>query len=149
MVPARYTWQVFSLRRIEPAPVGRNTCRMRQPACGRYSHAFTCGCELSGRYTPNSCSSLPHIPDTIPGRIPPQPPPLVIDGEEEWEVEEILDSQKKPRTRLPILRNMEYLVRWKGYGPEHNSWEPAENLENSPELVETFHRRFPNALRYH
>ena len=91
----------------------------------------------------------PHIPDTIPGRIPPQPPPLVIDGEEEWEVEEILDSQKKPRTRLPILRNMEYLVRWKGYGPEHNSWEPAENLENSPELVETFHRRFPNALRYH
>jgi len=42
------------------------------------------------------------------------PPPIVIDGEAEWEVEEILDSRWH-------RRRFQYLIKWKGYGREHNS----------------------------
>jgi hypothetical protein len=46
----------------------------------------------------------PTLPDPIPGRRPaPPPPPTLVDGEEEYEVEEILDS----RMRYNCL---EYLV---------------------------------------
>ena len=50
-------------------------------------------------------------------RMPPPPPPEIIDGEEEWVVEDILDSKI-------INRKLRYLVKWKDFGVEHNSWEP-------------------------
>jgi hypothetical protein len=36
----------------------------------------------------------------------------------------------------------EYLVKWRGYGPAHNSWEPAEHLE-----METMIRDFEESLK--
>jgi len=42
------------------------------------------------------------------------PPPIVIDGEVEWKVEKILDSHWH-------WRRFQYLIKWKGYGCEHNS----------------------------
>jgi len=50
------------------------------------------------------------------------PPPIVIDGEEEWEVEEILDS-------CWHRRRFQFLVKWKGFSREHNSWEVASNVK--------------------
>jgi len=41
------------------------------------------------------------------------PPPIVIDGEVEWKVEEILDSHWH-------RKRFQYLIKWKGYGCEHN-----------------------------
>ena len=41
-------------------------------------------------------------------------PPIVIDREPEWEVEEILDSRWHQR-------RFQYLIKWKGYGCKHNS----------------------------
>ena len=65
------------------------------------------------------------------GRIQPPPPPLDLEGVLEYEVESILDhrfrGRRHPRTS--------YLVAWKGYGPEHNSWEPEKNVVNAPEQV--------------
>ena len=56
--------------------------------------------------------------DPIEGRRPhPPPQPEIIDGEEEWVVEEILDSKV-------MNRKLRYLVKWEGFGVEHNSWEP-------------------------
>ena len=46
--------------------------------------------------------------DSYPGQIAPTPPPVIIDGEEEWEVETIMDS------RLHYYR-LQYLVKWKDY----------------------------------
>jgi hypothetical protein len=74
-------------------------------------------------------------------RDPPRPPPIITpDKEEEYEVEEILDSRLR-------RRKLQYLVKWVGYGPEDNSWEPAENVENAAEKVEEFHRRHPRRPR--
>jgi hypothetical protein len=51
----------------------------------------------------------PALPDPIPGQRPaPPPPPTLIDGKEEYEVEAILDSQM-------CYNHLEYLVKWKGY----------------------------------
>ncbi len=32
----------------------------------------------------------------------------------------------------------EFLVKWLGYGPQHNSWEPEANLTNCSEVLQTF-----------
>ena len=57
---------------------------------------------------------------------------MLIDGEPEYQVEQILDSRKRGR------RTREYLVQWEGYGSEHNTWEPECNLENAPDKVQFF-----------
>ena len=33
-----------------------------------------------------------------------------------------------------------YLIRWKGFGPEEDSWEPSKNLIGCNELLKEFHR---------
>jgi len=68
------------------------------------------------------------------------PPPIVIDGEPEWKVEEILDSRWH-------WRRFQYLIKWKGYGREHNSWESASEV-SAPELTAEFHRKHPGAPRH-
>jgi len=35
-----------------------------------------------------------------------------------------------------------FLVRWKGYTVEEDTWENRENLENAKELVEEFEREY-------
>ena len=60
-----------------------------------------------------------------------EPEPLIVEGSEEYEVERILKSAKK-------RGKMRYLVRWKGYDPEDDTWEPIENLDNADELLAEF-----------
>jgi len=61
------------------------------------------------------------------------PPPVEIAGEKEYEVEEILDRQeKRDKTK--------YLVKWKGYTVEENTWEKLENLKNVMKKVEEFEK---------
>ena len=70
-----------------------------------------------------------------------EPPPELVEGEPEYEVENLLRSRRRGRGR-----KLEYLVRWKGYAPVHDSWEPVENL-HAPELVKEFHERELLAIR--
>jgi len=67
-------------------------------------------------------------------------PLIVIDGEAEWEVEEILNSRWH-------WRRFQYLIKWKGYGREHNSWESTSKVF-APELTAEFHCKHPRALRH-
>ena len=64
-------------------------------------------------------------------KIPPKP--VIIKGEEEFKVEKILNKRT-------IRGKEKFLVRWKGYMMEENTWESRENLENAKELVEEFER---------
>ncbi|QRW20624.1 Retrotransposable element Tf2 protein [Rhizoctonia solani] len=65
--------------------------------------------------------------------FPDQPPPETIEGEEEYKVEQILDSKRQ-------WGKWFYLIKWKGYGPEDNSWEPEELLEHSQEEISRFNK---------
>ena len=59
------------------------------------------------------------------------PDPVEIEGEEEWEVEEVLAERT-------VYKKKQYLVRWKGFDKSYNSWERAENLENAQEKVQAY-----------
>ena len=82
----------------------------------------------------------PHIHNDIPNRIQPPPPPIIVNQEQEWEVEEILDSKKFHRT-------IKYLIKWKGYSTADNSWEPINNLSSCKNMVDNFHLKNPSKPR--
>ncbi|SPC61665.1 uncharacterized protein UHOD_11627 [Ustilago sp. UG-2017b] len=81
----------------------------------------------------------PYVANTIPHRVQPPPPPVEIESDMEYEVKQILDSKVDHRYRDPLF----YLVRWVGYGPDHNSWEPASNLTHASNLIAEFHTASP------
>src|SRR5690606_2159241 len=74
--------------------------------------------------------------ERFPNRALSKPPPVVIEidsDEHEWEAERLLDFKvKKGKDH--------YLVRWKGYGKNEDTWEPVGNLGNAKELIEDFHK---------
>ena len=68
------------------------------------------------------------------------PKPVIIEGEEEFEVEKILNKR--------MVRGKEkFLVRWKGYTAEEDTWENKENLENMKELVEEFKKEYGEEVK--
>lgn len=69
------------------------------------------------------------------------PPPIIINQEEEYEVEKILKSRRTGRTK-----QLQYYVRWKGYGPNDDTWEPESNLSNASEAIKRFHKLHPKAI---
>ncbi len=81
----------------------------------------------------------PYKKSEIPGRQQSPPPPEVIEGEVEFEVESIGKSRTNKRRK-----RVEYLVFWKGYPPSEATWEPLENLEGAIEIVKGFHRKYPS-----
>jgi len=67
------------------------------------------------------------------------PTPEIVEDEEHYEVEKILDSR--------LYRGkLQYLVKWKGFGYEENSW-ANENDVFAPRLVRDFHQTNPAAPR--
>jgi Chromo (CHRromatin Organisation MOdifier) domain len=60
-----------------------------------------------------------------------------VDREEEWVVEEVLDSKV-------INRKLWYLIKWEGLGIEHNSWEPWDSV-HAPDLIAEFYWKHPGA----
>ena len=91
-----------------------------------------------GRTHPVFHASLlePHRENPWVGRVQEPPPPDEVEGELEYEVQEILDS-KLARGKLM------YLVDWVGYGPEERTWEPVENVERAEEAVTHLHQAYP------
>ena len=62
------------------------------------------------------------------------PPPDLVNGEEEYEVEAIIAHRKRGAGH-------QYLVKWKGYGSNNNSWEPECNLGNTVEILQEYKAR--------
>ncbi|CCO31917.1 Retrotransposable element Tf2 155 kDa protein type 1 [Rhizoctonia solani AG-1 IB] len=62
-----------------------------------------------------------------------RPPPITVDGEEEYEVEGIMDSRENKG-------KWEYLIKWKGYGLEESTWEPKANLKNAAKHLKKYEK---------
>ena len=80
----------------------------------------------------------------FPTRIPTPPEPLMINGEQEFFIDKIVDERRRNA-------QTQYLVRWQGEGPEGDKWLPASELENCQALDvwQARKRRLPRlVLRY-
>jgi transposase InsO family protein len=62
--------------------------------------------------------------------------PDIVGEEEEYEVEEVRDSRRKGR-------GIQFLVHWKGYPDEEDTWLPKSQLSNATEAIQEFSKRFP------
>jgi len=71
----------------------------------------------------------------VEGQRKETPQPVVIEREEEWEVEKIMNKRK-------VRGREKYLVQWKGCTVEEDTWKSRENLKNAMELVEEFERNY-------
>src|SRR5216684_8252821 len=64
-----------------------------------------------------------------------RPPPDMIEGEAEYEVETI-------RAHCYQRRKLQYLIKWKGYPESDNTWEPMDNV-CTPQLIKKYHVTHP------
>ena len=79
----------------------------------------------------------PYLENTFAGRIATQPPPVIVDDQEELEVDSVLDSRIR-------YRKLEYLVHWRGQGINDRTWEPVEHLANAPIPIKGIPSAVPN-----
>jgi hypothetical protein len=61
------------------------------------------------------------------------PPPDLVDGVEEYEVERVLDSH-----RYGHGRKLQYLIAWKGYPDSDNQWVNWDDAEGAQEAIREF-----------
>ena len=66
--------------------------------------------------------------------------PIEVNGEEKWEVERILNKRK-------VRGIQKYLVQWKGFMVEHDTWEKKEDLVNAREAVDKFKEKISTEVR--
>jgi len=68
-----------------------------------------------------------------------EPLPERVGDHLEWEVKSIQAHKETSKGRR-------YLVRWKGYSPEDDTWEPLSHLKNATELLQEYHSTAPEAM---
>ena len=78
--------------------------------------------------------------DPLPGQRNSTPPPTVVDNEEEWEVNNILDA-KRGRGKKVIFQ-----VKWKGYDDDR-TWYNAANFDHAQDIVDNFYKQNPSKPR--
>jgi hypothetical protein len=87
------------------------------------------------RIWPAHVDNVAHPPDDSL-----EPPPIVIDGTDEYKVEEILKEKK-------VGRGMQYLVKWKGYPRSEATWEPHSQLmKHAQDIVKDWEEHRTTAL---
>ncbi len=70
----------------------------------------------------------------------PEPSPELINGELEWEVEQIMNTRRH-------CNQLQYLVRWKGFSEAHDSWEPTTHV-HANHLIEAYYWQNPGTIHY-
>ena len=80
-------------------------------------------------------SKLQMYKPQVEGQQVAKPAPVVVEGEEEFEIEKILNRRR-------IQGKDKFLVCWKGYTAEADTWEDKGNLKNAEKLVEEFEREY-------
>ncbi|GJF00839.1 hypothetical protein PsYK624_171410 [Phanerochaete sordida] len=78
--------------------------------------------------------------EKFPGREYGRPGLIIGDtGEQEWPVKRILDHRRRGR-------GWSFLVRWRGYGPEHDAWIPGSEVVNLDTYGDWLADNEPDAL---
>jgi len=106
------------------ARIGTSAYKLDLPALIRIHNTFhICLLEL---YNDNK----------LPSQRSEPPPPIIIEGEPEYQLEEIIDSRLH-------YNKLQYRAKWTGYSPEHDkTWYPADNFENADLAKRNFHSRY-------
>jgi hypothetical protein len=66
-----------------------------------------------------------------------EPPPDLVEGEPEWEIEQILGDRT-------YCRKKQYLIRWKGYTPAYDLWQDELDI-HALELLEAYKQKAQSA----
>ena len=84
----------------------------------------------------------PSTPNEFLNQTKTLPPPVIIDGETEFKISEILDSKSNKCRKC----RLQYLVKWSGYEgtDEETSWIPASELKHTTESMVDFHLANPD-----
>ena len=76
-------------------------------------------------------SQIVRYKEQVKGQKKEKGKPVEVKEVEEWKVEKILNKKK--------VRGVEkYLIRWKEFMAERDTWKKRENLKNVEELIEEF-----------
>jgi len=79
----------------------------------------------------------PYHDDRFSSQRAQPPPPIMIEGEPEYELEQIINS----RLQYGKLQDQ---AKWTGYPPEHDKvWYPHEDFENAGIAKQQFHQKYP------
>jgi len=76
----------------------------------------------------------------VEGQKKEQPALVIIKEEEEWKVERILNKRR-------VRGKDKYLVCWKGFMAESDTWEGRENLKNAKETIEEFKKEYQRDMK--
>ena len=112
----------------------------RRCKCKREGRVCTAACRCDPNLCQN-CSSFTHTRGGVVAksatkqqrsrgssrRVDKDEPADEVDDTPQYGVERLLNHRLKKGCK----NNLEFLVRWEGYGPESDSWEPRVNIEGS------------------
>jgi hypothetical protein len=129
--------QKFAPRRVGPFKV------LSSPGPNAYRLEFPDGYD---RYHPTvNVNFLTPYRTADDARLrPPPPPPHLVNDHIEYEIGGIVDHKPLMDDRGRTLYDpdgtphMQYLVRWKGYTPDHDTWEPLTNFTRCRQQVEQY-----------
>lgn len=78
--------------------------------------------------------------DPLPGQRIQPPGPVIVNEEEEWELDDILDARQSGRNR-----RLQFRVRWKDEEGPDRHWYNADGneFEHAADIVADFYRRYP------
>jgi hypothetical protein len=83
----------------------------------------------------HACLLTPYKETELHGPNETRPPPDLVEGQEEYEIEAIISH------RLHKNRETTYLIKWKGYNSSENSWIPESELTNAEEELNAYKER--------
>ena len=107
--------------------VSSNTVKLRLPSSMRIHPVV-------------NVSRIVHYKEQVEGQKKEEGKLVEVKGVEEWEVEKILNKKK--------IRGVEkYLVWWKEFTAEGDTWERIENLKNAEEAIKEFEGKMSVEVR--